>query len=167
MLRDIYLGLGSNIGDRMGALKKALTLLEEKDAVTVIECSDVYETKPVGVTDQADFLNIALRGTTSSSPKELLNITQSIEKEMGRTKNIRWGPRNIDLDILLYNDENIMMEELIIPHPRMEERAFVLIPLLDVILNPRSAEVKQWLNRLPAEEKEKVLLYKQTGGWLT
>lgn len=167
MPKDIYLGLGSNIGDRMEALKKALKLLEETEAVTIIECSDIYETKPVGVTDQADFLNIALRGTTSSSPKELLGITQSIEKEMGRIKDMRWGPRNIDLDILLYNDENIMMEELVIPHPRMKERAFVLIPLLDVTLNPGSAEVKQWLDRLPAEEKEGVLLYKQTGGRLT
>ncbi|RKD84135.1 2-amino-4-hydroxy-6-hydroxymethyldihydropteridine diphosphokinase [Sinobaca qinghaiensis] len=167
MQKDIFLGLGSNVGDRNEALKTAIELLQKTETISVLECSNVYETKPVGVTDQADFLNLVLKAATSSPPQELLQVTQSIEKEMGRIKDVRWGPRNIDLDILLYNDENIMMEELIIPHPRMAERAFVLIPLMDVISNSKTDEVKHWLSSLPAEEKAGVRLYKQTDGWLT
>lgn len=167
MQKEIFLALGSNIGDRTEALKTAIELLQKTETISVLECSNVYETKPVGVTDQADFLNLVLKAVTSSPPQELLQVTQSIEKEMGRIKDVRWGPRNIDLDILLYNDENIMMEELSIPHPRMAERAFVLIPLMDVVSNSKTDEVKHWLSSLPAEEKAGVRLYGQTDGWLT
>ncbi|WP_252315132.1 2-amino-4-hydroxy-6-hydroxymethyldihydropteridine diphosphokinase [Sinobaca sp. H24] len=165
MQKEIFLGLGSNVGDRNEALKTAIELLQKTETIAVLDCSNVYETKPVGVTDQADFLNLVLKAVTSSPPQELLQVTQSIEKEMGRIKDVRWGPRNIDLDILLYNDENIMMEELSIPHPRMAERAFVLIPLMDVVSNSKTDEVKHWLSSLPAEKKQGyACMDKQTAG---
>src|SRR5699024_1471915 len=93
-----------------------------------------YETEPVGYQDQAKFLNQVIEVQTTYSPMELLLACQSIEKKLGRERDVRWGPRTIDLDILLYNHEDIMTNQLIVPHPRMDSRAFVLVPLAE--LNP-------------------------------
>ncbi|MFX3624179.1 MAG: 2-amino-4-hydroxy-6-hydroxymethyldihydropteridine diphosphokinase [Ectobacillus sp.] len=127
-----YLSLGSNIDDRYGYLKRAISLLSAHPSIQVQDTSSVYETEPVGYTEQSCFLNMAIKISTSLTPEELLNVIQSIEKELGRKRKIRWGPRTIDLDILLYNHENIETESLVIPHPRMYERAFVLVPLAEV-----------------------------------
>lgn len=127
-----YLSLGSNIGDRAAYLKQAVRLLNCDEAISVQAISSIYETKPVGYTNQAYFLNIALRIYTNLTPYTLLDHIQEIEKQLGRTREIHWGPRTIDLDILLFNNENIEAESLIIPHPRMYERAFVLAPLYEI-----------------------------------
>lgn len=132
MKHTAYIALGSNIGSREEYLKKAVALLHQHPSVTVTKVSSIYETDPVGYTDQAPFLNMAAAVKTSLSPFELLDLTQHIENELGRTRNIRWGPRTADLDILLYNRENIETEQLIVPHPRMHERLFVLVPLLEI-----------------------------------
>lgn len=128
----VYLSLGSNIGDRAEYLHKAVQLLNRHEEISVQKISSIYETKPVGYTNQDYFLNIALRISTSLTPNKLLAYTQHIENELGRIREIHWGPRTIDLDILLYNNENIEAESLIIPHPRMNERAFVLAPLYEI-----------------------------------
>lgn len=94
--------------------------------------SSIYETAPVGYIDQADFLNVVISVTTELDAHELLATCQRIEHELGRVRDIRWGPRTVDLDILLYNNDNIETESLIVPHSRMHERAFVLIPLLEI-----------------------------------
>lgn len=94
--------------------------------------SSIYETAPVGYTDQADFLNVVISVATELDAHELLEACQGIEHELGRVRDIRWGPRTVDIDILLYNNDNIETESLIVPHPRMHERAFVLIPLLEI-----------------------------------
>jgi 2-amino-4-hydroxy-6-hydroxymethyldihydropteridine diphosphokinase len=157
-----YLGLGSNMGDRLSYLHKAVFLLNEHPAIKVEKVSSVYETDPVGYTEQDQFLNIAVKISTNLHPEELLRTVQSIELELGRKREIRWGPRTIDLDILLYNHENIEAENLIIPHPRMYERAFVLAPLAEI-----NEEVEGRFSHTQLEEmkrREGVTVWKQKSG---
>lgn len=127
-----YLSIGSNIGDRLDHLVKSVQALHSHVGMDVLAVSSIYETAPVGYTDQADFLNIVVCVETDKSAIELLRICQEIEHGLGRVRTIRWGPRTVDLDILLYSNENIETEDLVVPHPRMHERAFVLIPLLEI-----------------------------------
>ena len=127
-----YIGIGSNIGNRDEFLYKALKALSNDSAILVRDVSSIYETDPVGFTNQPAFLNMVAEIETSLQPLELLSSLQKIEEKLGRTREIKWGPRTIDLDILLYNQENMKSERLIIPHPRMKERGFVLIPLFEL-----------------------------------
>lgn len=131
-MNQVYLSIGTNIGERAANLQQAVRLLMNEKKIEVKRVSSIYETAAVGFTDQADFLNIAVYVETSLSSEEILNVCQQIENELGRVREFRWGPRIIDLDILLYNNENIQTERLIVPHPRMYERAFVLVPLKDI-----------------------------------
>lgn len=131
-MNTVYLSIGSNIGDREQYLREAVQALGAVNGVTVDRVSSIYETVPVGYTDQADFLNITVQLVTTLEPIALLDACQHIEQTLGRERTIRWGPRTVDLDILLYNQDNIKMERLLVPHPRMDERAFVLIPLLEI-----------------------------------
>ncbi|HPS41936.1 MAG TPA: 2-amino-4-hydroxy-6-hydroxymethyldihydropteridine diphosphokinase [Anaerolineaceae bacterium] len=123
----VFIALGTNLGDRMANLTHALELLQPQ--VQVTEQSDVFETIPWGVRDQPLFLNQVIKGTTQLAPEELLDFLKAIETEMGREPSVRYGPRLIDLDILLYGDEQIQTERLQVPHPRMLERVFVMLPL--------------------------------------
>ncbi|WP_100332756.1 2-amino-4-hydroxy-6-hydroxymethyldihydropteridine diphosphokinase [Bacillus xiapuensis] len=132
MKNTAYLSLGTNLGDRLSNLHSALSAIEMEKGIKIEKVSSVYETDPVGYTNQAPFLNMTIRIQTSLSPEELLNRCLSIERKLGRIREFKWGPRIIDLDILVYNQDNIKSEKLIIPHPRMHERAFVLIPLLEI-----------------------------------
>ncbi|NJP39341.1 2-amino-4-hydroxy-6-hydroxymethyldihydropteridine diphosphokinase [Alkalicoccus luteus] len=127
-----YISLGANIGDRFSQLEDAVRMLQSLGDTDVTNHSSYYETKPVGVTDQPDFLNAVVEIETNLAPLDLLEQTQAIEQELGRIRTKKWGPRTIDLDILLYEDENIELESLIIPHPRMLERGFVMLPLAEV-----------------------------------
>ncbi|MFW6184076.1 MAG: GTP cyclohydrolase MptA [Chloroflexota bacterium] len=126
----VYIALGANLGDRRANLIDALSQLRHK--VEIEQLSGIYETPPVYITDQPRFLNAVLKGTTSLTPRELLRFVKSIERRMGRHRTVRYGPRPIDLDILLYGDQTVDEPDLIIPHPRMLERGFVLIPLADL-----------------------------------
>ena len=132
-MNDVYLSIGTNIGDRKRNLQEAVLLLTKMENVQVVQVSSIYETAPVGYVDQDAFLNIAVYVKTTKSAEEMLAACQSVEQELGRVRLIRWGPRIIDLDILLFNQENIESEHLIVPHARMYERAFVLIPLMEVV----------------------------------
>ena len=129
-----YLGLGSNVGDRMANLERALELLSVTEGMRVIERSSIYETEPWGLTEQPWFLNAAVEVQTSLEPGVLLAVVKVIENEMGRATTVRYGPRNIDVDILLYGNLVIDWQtpDLQIPHARMLERAFVLIPLAEI-----------------------------------
>ncbi|MBN7771770.1 2-amino-4-hydroxy-6-hydroxymethyldihydropteridine diphosphokinase [Clostridium aminobutyricum] len=129
-MSKIYLGLGTNLGDKEDNLKQAIELLSEK--VENLHISSLYETEPVGFKEQPWFLNLVLEGDTDLPPQELLHFTQSIEKKMKRIKTILNGPRIIDIDILLYEQEQIEIGDLIIPHPRLLERAFVMVPLYEI-----------------------------------
>jgi len=132
MTLSAYLALGSNLGDREETLRKAIRQLHERPGIRVLRTSFVYETDPVGYVDQDAFLNMVVAVETKLSPDELLETALSVEKELGRVRTIRWGPRTIDIDVLLYGEHTIQAEQLMIPHPAMAQRAFVLIPLRDV-----------------------------------
>ncbi len=129
----VVLGLGSNLGDRSGTIEKALALIVEA-GVAIERRSSLYETEPVGpVADQPAFLNMAVLGSTALAPMSLLRAMQRIESELGRERLIPMGPRTIDIDVL-YLDDLVMQDdpELVIPHPRLQERRFVLIPLVEI-----------------------------------
>ena len=130
MASTAFLGLGSNLGDRLANLQQALDLLGEH-GVRVVACSRVWETDPVGGPAQPDFLNVVLRIETWLSPQELLTACNRVETELGRVREQRWGPRTVDVDILLFGLE-VVSGDLTIPHPRMLKRAFVLMPLLEL-----------------------------------
>jgi 2-amino-4-hydroxy-6-hydroxymethyldihydropteridine diphosphokinase len=132
-LTTAYVGLGSNLGDREAMLGRALQLLA--DGVDVHAVSSFRETEPVGVVDQPRFLNAAARIETNLSARELLDVLLAIERALGRERRQRWGPRTIDLDLLIYGDESIDQPGLTVPHPRLHERRFVLEPLAE--LNPK------------------------------
>src|SRR5436305_5413122 len=125
-----YLALGSNLGDRHSNLLTALQQLQELVAITRI--SSIYETEPVGYLAQPRFLNLVCQGQTSLCAQELLQQAKAIEATLGRQATFHNGPRLIDIDILLYDDVKLQAEHLTIPHPRMHERAFVLIPLAEI-----------------------------------
>ncbi len=125
-----YLCLGSNLGDRESNLRAALEALRAE--VTIERLSSVYETEPVGYLEQPRFLNMVCSGVTGLDPLALLSVVKRIEASLGRVPSFRNGPRLIDIDILLYDDRVIATGELIIPHPRMIERAFVLVPLIEI-----------------------------------
>lgn len=127
-----FIGLGSNIEPREDYLKRAIKLLKTHKEIKVEEVSSIYETVPVGYVNQDKFLNQVVKVTTSLSAIDLLDVCQSIERDLGREETFEDGPRTIDLDILLYNQEYRQLDRLKIPHPRLHERAFVLIPLNDV-----------------------------------
>ena len=128
--RIIYLALGSNLGDRAANLRAAVARLAEQ--VVVERLSSLYETAPAYVLDQPRFLNAALRGRTALAPLDLLAFLKRIERELGRAGGVRFGPRPIDLDILVYDDVALDTDALTIPHPRMAERPFVLVPLAEI-----------------------------------
>ncbi|WP_412519247.1 2-amino-4-hydroxy-6-hydroxymethyldihydropteridine diphosphokinase [Staphylococcus simulans] len=131
-MTDVFLGLGSNVGDRENQLKEAIRLLGEQPGIEVVKVSSFYETEPVGYVDQPDFLNLCVEIQTELSPKAVLESGLAIEQQLHRVRKERWGPRTLDIDILLYGDQIIEEEDLTIPHPRMTERAFVLIPLQEI-----------------------------------
>ena len=133
-LITIYLGLGSNLGDRLAALSDALRALDAEPGMKLLICSAVYETEPWGVTDQPAFLNLVARFDTSLEPTALLAVCQRVERLVGRTETYHWGPRVIDIDILLYGDRVVELDDpdLRIPHARMAQRAFVLVPLAEI-----------------------------------
>ena len=126
-----YVALGSNLGNREENLRTALKHLQE-NGVEVIKTSTFIETEPYGVTDQPGFVNAVCQVETELAPLELLRLLLNIEQEMGRVRLRRWGERNIDLDLLLYEDAVVESEELTLPHPDMQNRDFVLIPIAEI-----------------------------------
>ncbi|MFD1068179.1 2-amino-4-hydroxy-6-hydroxymethyldihydropteridine diphosphokinase [Oceanobacillus locisalsi] len=162
-MNQAFIALGTNIEPREAYVKQALDLLDANKDITIQKKSSVYETAPVGYQDQAEFLNMVVELQTSLSSMKLLDVCQQIEKELGRKRNIRFGPRTIDLDILTFNHENSKVERLIIPHPRMHERAFVLIPLTEIApalpVHGKSAEAH--LKELPEQDHADVRLWKE------
>lgn len=127
-----YLGLGSNLGDRLAHLQRAVEALAGTAGIQVVAVSSVYETAPVGGPAQDDFLNAVAAIDTELAPRDLLAAATTVEQLEERVREVRWGPRTLDVDILLYDDERIAEPDLEIPHPRMQQRAFVLAPLRDV-----------------------------------
>ncbi|HWR43183.1 2-amino-4-hydroxy-6-hydroxymethyldihydropteridine diphosphokinase [Sporomusa sp.] len=135
----IVLGLGSNISignnTREENIATAIRLLSEHSRIAVEQVSSLYETEPVGLKDQPSFLNAVIAITTELPPLELLDVCLGIERQMGRVREVRWGPRNIDIDLLLYHNVEMATITLELPHPRMPDRRFVLIPLAEIAGN--------------------------------
>jgi 2-amino-4-hydroxy-6-hydroxymethyldihydropteridine diphosphokinase len=127
-----YLGIGSNMGDRMSHLDRAVSALGEFPGTRVLRVSPIYESKAWGRTEQPDFLNLVVEVSTVLEPRALLAYCKRIEREEGRVPGEPWGPRPLDVDILMYGDRGVDTEDLEIPHPRMWERRFVLLPLADL-----------------------------------
>lgn len=148
MSETVYLALGTNLGDRVENLRAALQALLR--VVNIQAASPVYETPPWGYTDQPAFLNMALQGETGLAPADLLRELKRIEVELGRQPNFRYGPRVIDLDILFYGQQVMELETLSIPHPRLPERAFVLVPLADLAPDLRHPVLQKTVSEMLA-----------------
>jgi 2-amino-4-hydroxy-6-hydroxymethyldihydropteridine diphosphokinase len=136
---EAVIGLGSNLGDKVAHIDRAIALLTRDGSVRELARSRYYRTAPWGYTEQDWFVNACLRVATALSPRELLARCLAVEEAMGRKREVRWGPRIIDLDILLYGDSAIEEPGLVVPHPQIGARAFVLVPLLDVAPDARIA----------------------------
>jgi 2-amino-4-hydroxy-6-hydroxymethyldihydropteridine diphosphokinase len=147
----VYIALGSNIGDSAEHIARAITLLEA--SITDLTRAPLYTSKAVGYTEQPDFLNTVVRGQTALSPEQLLAFAKGVEQQVGRIARFRWGPREIDIDIIFYDDLVLESDALIIPHPRFAERDFVLRPLCDLdpqLIDPVSnVSVEELVRRLP------------------
>ena len=127
-----YLSLGSNLGDRLLILREALHRLDGHDKIRLSAWASVYETDPVGYTDQPLFLNTVIKIKTTLSPRDLLSVCNQIEEQFERDRSVRWGPRTLDIDILTYDNLQMSDEVLTLPHPEMDNRDFVLIPLQEL-----------------------------------
>lgn len=153
-MADVFIGLGSNVGDPAAQLKEALGRLAAHVALERV--SSAYRTDPIGLRDQPPFLNAVARGRTDLPARELLAVMAGIEDEMGRKREVRFGPRTIDLDLLLYDDLTSRDPGLSLPHPRMADRRFVLVPLAEIApetrLPPDGPTVAELLSRLPGSE---------------
>lgn len=131
-MANVYLGLGSNLGDREENLEKAIDALDDFDEINVTNRSRVFETEPYGKTDQPEFMNMCVEIETRMSPLSLLETVLGIEHSLGRVREEVWGPRIIDIDILLYEDLELELDDLSIPHKEMHKRSFVLEPLAEI-----------------------------------
>ncbi len=132
MQGGVFLGLGTNMGDGPATLKGALDVLEESGLVRVRQCSTIYRTTPISEIEQDDFLNAVVEVSTELSPRGLLGLLLATEQHFGRERTLRWGPRTLDLDLLLSNDVVESLPGLEVPHPELHKRGFVLIPLAEI-----------------------------------
>ncbi len=159
----VYLGLGSNVGDRkqhlIGALERLAPQMQGEAT------SSLYETDPVGPQDQQDFYNAVCRGSTRLTPDELLAHVKQIERDIGRMERERWGPREIDIDILLYGDQVVESPELHIPHPEMNDRAFVLVPLAEVAADVHHPDGGRTIAELVADVDARGVRLIEDPGW--
>lgn len=152
-MRKVYVGIGSNLGDREFLIRKAVESLRDLPRTQVIRVSSLYDTDPVGETEQPPFLNAVAWIETELPPRELLWQMLLIEKRMGRVRSRRWGPRPIDLDLLFYDEQITDEPDLIVPHPEAHRRAFVLLPLSELdpeFRHPATGEtIRRMIQKLP------------------
>ncbi|MCP5061112.1 MAG: 2-amino-4-hydroxy-6-hydroxymethyldihydropteridine diphosphokinase [Ignavibacteriae bacterium] len=151
-LNKVYLGLGSNVGDRKENFRKVISSFNKNKSISHLRIASIYETKPYGGIEQENFLNTVVYFETCFAPEEIFELTKNLENEIGRIKRKNWGPREIDIDILLFNDLVYKDEKLSIPHKDLLNRDFVLIPLLELnenLIYPKEKkEIKQFLYKL-------------------
>jgi 2-amino-4-hydroxy-6-hydroxymethyldihydropteridine diphosphokinase len=158
MPRIAYLGLGANVGDREANLRAAIDALRAAEGVNFLRQSRVYQTEAMYVTDQPEFLNMVAEVEVPDEmpARALLDLVKGIEEEVGRARRERWGPREIDIDVLLFGDERIVEDDFEVPHPRMWERAFVMAPLAELLPElraPSGETAAQLAARLSREQK--------------
>ncbi len=152
----VYLSLGSNIGEKIYYINQAISMINKIDGTNITAISSIYNTPPIGYTEQDFFLNCAVEIMTTLTPIQLLHQIQSIEKTLGRERTIKWGPRSIDIDIIFFDQLIINEPDIQIPHPHLQDRAFVMLPLNDInseFLHPYYKKtVRELLSQLPTEE---------------
>ncbi len=155
----VALGLGSNLGDKLANINRAIELLDQTNDIVVTTRSQNYRTEPWGIKNQDWFINVCVLIETSLEAKMLLNTCLDIEKRLGRIRDVKWGSRIIDIDILLYNNQQISLEGLTIPHPHIMERSFVLVPLAEIWPDAKinGVTIKQIM--LKRDDKNKVQLF--------
>ncbi len=159
MINRAYLSLGSNLGDRQATLDAALARLEASGHVRIERRSSLYETEPVGYRDQPWFLNQVVEIATTLAPDALLDLARSVEQDLGRVRTTSWGPRTVDIDILLYGTETVATTRLTIPHPQLVHRRFVLVPLLEIapdLTLPNGTRLRGMLDELHGQEVRRV-----------
>jgi 2-amino-4-hydroxy-6-hydroxymethyldihydropteridine diphosphokinase len=159
-----YIGMSSNLGDKINNCRKALKEIESENGIMVLKRSSLYKSEPVGYKNQDWFINLVIKIKTSLIPIDLLKIINNIENKLKRVRIIRWGPRTIDLDILLYNNDIIELPELRIPHPLLHKRRFVLLPFSEIdpdivhpLLNKKISEILKELDDTSSVEVYKEL----------
>lgn len=154
---EAYIALGANLGDREQTLTEAIQMLNDHSDIEIVRCSGLYETDPVGYIDQPSFLNMVLMLRTTLEPESLLMSMLDVENRLGRVRDIRWGPRTVDLDLLWMDNQQLHTEHLELPHPRMYERAFVLVPLAELVSSDHHPElfqsIQQSLTDIEAEQQ--------------
>jgi len=154
-----FLSLGSNLGDRLDNLKEAVNIIGGCAGVSIERVSSVYETEPVGEVEQDNFYNIVVEIRAGLTARGLLELAQIVEGALKRERKVRWGPRTIDVDILLYGDASVNEQDLVIPHPEMKNRAFVLVPLVEIapeIKLPGDKPASAYLEMVAGQKVEKV-----------
>jgi 2-amino-4-hydroxy-6-hydroxymethyldihydropteridine diphosphokinase len=154
-VRQAFVGVGANLGDRGTTIVRALQRLAATPGITHVEVSTAYETEPVGILDQPKFLNLVAGLETTLAPEAVMTTLLNIERELGRVRDVRWGPRTLDLDLLAFEGETRASEFLRLPHPLMLEREFVTVPLRGLLARPRFrrpcwGELERELMHLPA-----------------
>jgi 2-amino-4-hydroxy-6-hydroxymethyldihydropteridine diphosphokinase len=149
-----FIGIGSNVGDKTGNCRQAINEIGRYGKNTLLAQSSLYRSEPVGYTEQDWFINCVIEIETSLSALQLLRVLKGIEKSMGRERIIQWGPRTIDLDILFFNDEIFQIEGLTVPHPEIQNRAFVLIPLCEIAGDYIHPSLKASISQLAADLKD-------------
>jgi len=155
---EVYIGIGSNQGNPISNCQRAITLLGEREGIELLEKSSLYKSEPIGYTNQPWFINGVLKIRTTLEPIELWEVLQEIEGSLGREKGPRWGPRPIDLDILFYGQLIFRGQGLIIPHPRIAERKFVLLPLAEIAPEFVHPVLKKNIRELLGEVKERQIV---------
>ncbi|MFQ5648788.1 MAG: 2-amino-4-hydroxy-6-hydroxymethyldihydropteridine diphosphokinase [bacterium] len=150
----VFLGLGSNVGNRRETLQRALGAIVSLPATNIVHCSSIYESEPVGYAEQPDFLNMVVQISTTLTPERMLDQAHRIEQDFGRVRGFRWGPRPLDIDILYWGERVLNSESLVIPHPQVQNRRFVLQPLAEIapgfVVPPGSQKVEDLLDRCQA-----------------
>lgn len=161
----VFIGLGSNLGNRVAYLKEALHRITELFQTKVVRFSSVYETAPIGYLNQQNFLNLVAEISTSLPPEPFLEKIQGIENDLGRVRTVRWGPRTIDIDILYWGDQVISTDALRVPHPETENRRFVLVPLNEIAAEfaapPKFFKISELLRTVSQEQLVRLHLPKE------
>ena len=165
MLRTVFLGLGSNLGNRAANLAQAIAALAAA-GVQLVRRSSLYATEPVGFGPQNWFLNCVVAASTELMPRQLLRVAHEVERSLGRRRSVRNAPRTLDIDILFYGATVVSMPDLEIPHPRIAERRFVLVPLREIAPGVRHPTLKRTISELLAETRDRseVRLWRASGG---